>query len=214
MKCLLCNLNFTTDETLRTHYIWHHSINANNEFFEDLFLPVNNLKRCEKCMMEFKNCRSKKTHMFLFHYNQSGGSTTNQQLTINVLKRGPITYFSINFNQHRKFYNFFGECIVNDFIDSVYVRFVPAGEIKIQGYAEIINQQQGEIITSKNKRVWLANGYTAKHFNPYVRGALKNEILKRLILNGETGSSWTSKRFQRLQIITTSFESSKSIISS
>ena len=161
MKCLLCNLNFITDETLRTHYIWHHLINANNEFFEDLFLPDNNLKRCEKCMIEFKNCRSKKNHIFLFHYNQSGGSTTNQQLPINVLKRGPITYFSV-----------------------------------------IINQQQGEIITSENKRVWLTNVYTAKHFN------------QRLILNGETGSTWTFKRFQRLQIITTSFESSKSIISS
>ena len=93
------------------------------------------------------------------------------------------------------------------------MRFVPAGEINIQGYAELINQQQGEIITSENERVWLTNVYTTKHFNRYVRGALKNEILKRLILNGETGSSWTFKRFQRLQIITTSFESSKSIIS-
>ena len=131
-----------------------------------------------------------------------------------MLKRGPITYFRVNFNQHKNFYNFFEENIVDDFIDSVYVRFVPPGEIKIQGYAELINQQQSEIITSENKRVWLTNVYTAKHFNPYVRGALKNEILKRLIINGETGSSWTFKRFQRLQIITTSFENSKSIISS
>ena len=40
---------FITDETLRTHYICHHSINAGNIFFEDLFSPDNNLKRCEKC---------------------------------------------------------------------------------------------------------------------------------------------------------------------
>ena len=44
-------------------------------------------------MMEFRNCRSKKNHMFLFHYNQAGRSTTNQQLPINALKRNPITYF-------------------------------------------------------------------------------------------------------------------------
>ena len=73
----------------------------------------------------------------------------NQQLPINVFKRGPIKYFSINFNQHEKFYNFYEESIVDDFIDSVYARFVPAGEIKIQGYAEIINQQQGEIMYNK-----------------------------------------------------------------
>ena len=151
--------------------------------------------------------------MFLFHYNQSGGGKMNQQLPLNVLKRGPITYFSVNFNQHKDFYNFFEESIVDDFLDAVYARFVPDGEIKIQGYAEIINQQQGNNIISENKRVWLTNVYTAKHFNPYVRGAVRNDILKRLIFNGETGSSWVFKRFQRLQIITTSVKSFNSIIS-
>ena len=127
--------------------------------------------------------------MFLFHYNQSGGSRMNQQLPLNVLKRGPITYFSVNFNQHKDFYNFFEESIVDDFLDAVYARFAPDDEIKIQGYAEIINQQQGNNIISENKRVWLTNVYTAKHFKPYVRGAVRNDILKRLIFNGDTGSS-------------------------
>ena len=115
--------------------------------------------------------------MFLFHYNQSEGSRMNQQLPLNVLKRGPITYFSVNFNQHKDFYNFFEESIVDDFLDAVYARFVPDGEIKIQGYAEIINQQQDDNIISENERVWLTNFYTAKHFNLYVRGAVKNNIL-------------------------------------
>ena len=105
----------------------------------------------------------------------------NQQLPVNVLKHGPITYFSINFIQHKGFYNFFEESIVDDFLGTVYAHLVPDGEIKIQGYAEIINQQQGEIIISENKRVWLTNVYTAKRFNPYVRGAVRNDILKRFI---------------------------------
>ena len=67
--------------------------------------------------------------MFLFHYNQSEGSPMNQQVPLNVLKRCPITYFSENFNQHNNFYNFFEESIVDDFLGSVYARFVPAGEI-------------------------------------------------------------------------------------
>ena len=55
-----------SDETLRMHYIWQHLINVNDKFFEDLFLPDNNLKSCEKCMMEFKNCRlKKKPHVFV-----------------------------------------------------------------------------------------------------------------------------------------------------
>ena len=101
----------------------------------------------------------------------------NQQLPLNVLKRGPITYFSINFNQLKDFYNFSEESIVDDFLHAVYTRFVPDGEIKIQGYAEIINQQQGDNVIFENKRVWLTNFYTGKHFNPYIRGAVKNDIL-------------------------------------
>ena len=165
-------------------------------------------------MMEFENCGLRKNHMFLLHYNQSGGSATNQQPLTNVLGCGLITYFSINYNQRKNFYNFFEESIADDFIESVYVRFVPAAQVKIQGYAEIINQQQGEVITSENKRVWLANVYIGKHFNLYIRAALKSEFLKRLIHNGQTGSSWTFKRFERLQIITTSLESFKTLNSS
>ena len=50
--------------------------------------------------------------MFLFHYGkhqQLGGNRDprNSTLPINVLKRGPITYYSINFNQHKNFYDFF-----------------------------------------------------------------------------------------------------------
>ena len=140
MKCLTSNLNFITDETLRSHYIWQHSINENNEFFEDLFLPDNNLRRCKKCMMEFKNSMVRKNHMFLLHCNQSGGSRINQQLPVNAVKRGQITYYSVNFHQHKKFYNFSKESIVDDFFDSVYAQFVRVAQVSIQGYAEIINQ--------------------------------------------------------------------------
>ena len=77
--------------------------------------------------------------MFLLHYNQMGGKRRNQQLPINILKRGSIKYFSINYNQHINFY--FQEQIADDFLDSVYGRFVSSDtEYKIQRYAEIINQ--------------------------------------------------------------------------
>ena len=88
------------------------------------------------------------------------------------------------------------------FLQGVYNRFNPADEYKFQGHAEIIHQQKGESVVSENARVWLTNVYTAKYLNPYIRGAIKNNILKRIVLNGETGSSWVFKRFKRLQIIT------------
>ena len=135
-------------------------------------------------MMEFKNCRLKKNHMFLFYYSQAGGSRLNQQLPINVLRRGSIKYFSINYNQHKNFYNIFQESVVDDFLEAVYARFTPDDEYEIQGYTEIINHQQGESIISESTRVWMTNVYTAKYFNPYVRGAIKNDIVKRVITNG------------------------------
>ena len=108
----------------------------------------------------------------------------------------PITYFSINYNQHKSFFNFFQEKIVDDFLDAVYRRFFSDGEYKIQGYTEIINQQQGEFIVAESTRVWLTNTYAARHFNNYVKGSIKREIAGRIIVNGLTGSSWFFKRFK------------------
>ena len=69
------------------------------------------------------------------------------------------------------------------------------------GYAEIINQQLGEFIVAESNRVWLTITLTAKYFSEYVRSSIKSEILKRVIVNGQTGSSWHFKRFDRLTII-------------
>ena len=82
MKCLLCNLNFLSDETLKNHYIWQHLVNEDNCYFKDLFTPDVNLRGCDICKILFKNSRTRKNHMFLLHYNQMGGNRRNQQLPI------------------------------------------------------------------------------------------------------------------------------------
>ena len=115
MKCLLCNLNFSSEETLKNHYIWQRLVNEDSCYFKDLFTPDINLRGCNICKIDFKNSRTWKNHMFLLHYDQMGGNRWNQQLPINVLRRGPITYFSINYNQHKSFYNFFQEQILMTF---------------------------------------------------------------------------------------------------
>ena len=48
----------------------------------------------------FRIAVRKKNHNFLFHIHQQIGGAINQLLLLNVLKRGPITYSSINFYQH------------------------------------------------------------------------------------------------------------------
>ena len=152
--------------------------------------------------------------MFLLHHGQMGGKRGNGQLPVNILKRGPITYYTITYEQHINFYDFFSDRIVEDFLNSVYSRYDPDKEDKIQGYAEIINQQQGEFIIIENTRVWLTNTFTAKYFNDYVRSEIRDDIVKRIIINGQMGSSWFFKRINRLNVIAAPVEDINRIFSS
>ena len=168
-----------------------------------MFLPDTIEKKCDFCDIIFKTCRQKKYFAF-FSYgtkNQFGGSKRST-LPINILEWGSITYFSINYTQHKNCYDFFTSDIVDGFLQSVYEVYHPQ-ESKIQAFFEIINQQRGEVILEDN-RAWLTNSFNKKHYNTFIQGEVKNEIIKRIILNGQSGSNWFFKRFERLTIITTS----------
>lgn len=102
----------------------------------------------------------------------------------------------------------FFESIVDHFLQAVYNCFVSDNEYKIQGYAEIINQQQADFIMAES-----TNTFTARHFNPYVRESIKSEIVKRVVVDGLTDSSWFFKRFQRLTVIMTSVKDFQTIMS-
>ena len=170
MKCLLCSIQFLSESMLKRHYINHHCRNEDDVHYKNLFEPDTLDKTCRICRTVFDSLRTKKKHMFLFHYLQTGGSggRRTSDLPLNILRRGPITYYSINFGQHKNFYDFFSTDVVDIFLNNVYQVYQPNKENKIQGYAEIIKQQRGEIVL-ENKKVWLANVYRSKHFNDFVR---------------------------------------------
>ena len=71
------------------------------------------------------------------------------------MKRGPITYYSINSYQHKNLYDNFDEKIVDRFFNSVQRSFksVRGKEFKMQGYFELKNYQQTEITALENTRV-------------------------------------------------------------
>ena len=118
MKCLQCGLNCSTEKVIKKHYVDYNQIKENDTFFKDLFLPATIEKKCNFCDIIFKTCRQKKIHMFFFHYDTKKrfGGSQGSTLPINILKRGSITYFSINFIQHKSFYDFFTSDIVDDFL--------------------------------------------------------------------------------------------------
>ena len=43
----------------------------------------------------------------------------------------------------------------------------------IQGYVELINYQQTEVVNLENTRVWLKNVFQGCYFNAYIRGEIK-----------------------------------------
>ena len=45
------------------------------------------------------------------------------------------------------------------------------------------------------------NAFNSKHLNDFVRGEIRDEITRAVIVNGETGSSWHFMRFEILTII-------------
>ena len=98
----------------------------------------------------------KKKHNFLFHRNQQIGGAIKREL-VNVLRRGPITYFSINFSQHESFYDFYNENVVNNFLNSVKDVFVLA-------YFELKNYQRTETVDLENTKVWLTHVFTNQRF--------------------------------------------------
>ena len=141
-----------------------------------------------------KHADKKNTYVFFFFslwYKKRFGGSKSTALPVNILKLGSIAYFSINFTQHKNFHDFFTSDIVDNFLQSVYEVYLPL-EKKIQAFFEIINQQRGEVILEDN-RAWLTNSCKTKHFNTFIRGEIKNEIIKRIIINGQSGSSWFFK---------------------
>lgn len=176
MECLLCHFRSDNVSVLKDHYLNFHNVDTKDCHFLDLFKPDTlGDDKCFECSVVFRNCRKKKNHMFLYHYNQRGGARNDRGARLNVLKRGQ-------------------KLIILSISDNIY---------KFQAYFEIVTQQRtpdNDTFLTKN-RSWITNVFCFKYFNEFLRGELKDEITKRIIHNGLTGSSWFFKRFERLNII-------------
>ena len=187
-QCLLCSIQCIQAQDLKRYYISCHRVNENDYCFKESF---------SSNTME-KSCRVKKNHMFLYHYGKQFGSGTK---SINVLKRDKSEYYTINFDQHQNIYNFFDGGLVDKFIRAVRQNFKAGKHNRtFQGYAEIVYQQRGEIFL-ENKRASLTNSFESKYFNNFVMSEIRDGITKRIIVNGETGSGWYFKKFNRLIVI-------------
>lgn len=59
---------------------------------------------------------------------------------------------------------------------------------------------------------WLTDAYSFVYFNSFVLRELAKNFMKRVIVNGFTGSNWRFKRFEHLSIISISINKNLSIV--
>ena len=65
-------------------------------------------------------------------------------------------------------------------------KFYRSNKVKIQASMELMNYQPTEIIELKIRRNWMTDVYTCKFFNEFVRGQIKNDLMKRDSLEKRT----------------------------
>ena len=151
MRCLFRSLHFIWESVLKKHYVDYHFINDQDIFLKICSRQIQLTRHAEFAKKLLKVLEVKKYTCSFFTIE-----TISRWVEIEALepafyllmffKREPIAYYSINFNQHQKFYDFFSSGTVDTFLESVYEIYLPTKVNKFQGYAEIVNEQGGEII--------------------------------------------------------------------
>ena len=133
---------------------------------------------------------------------------SGQRALLNILRRGKIVEFSINFEQHRDHYNFFDDDIVPRFLDVVHKNFVPEPntKYKFHGFFEILNWRGLPNESHPTARSWFTNVYRFSHFNGFVRQKMKEQMQNKIINNGHSRSSWHFFRFESLKVIVASLK--------
>ena len=196
MKRLLCGLE-TDKESLIKHYIIFHKVDPQNYFFKYLFL-VDNETICNEC------CRCGEfiaTKLHQRHHN----FLPFEEKPIAIKNIRDLTSYEISVEKHGEYYNFSEpDTIIEEFLQNGKLRFKPIGEdVSIKCGFSIQNIQPAPTtytVTMTNARYWSTDIYRTTYFNEHVLFSLKDDIKKRVIVNGLSGSSWHFNKFLYLNL--------------
>ena len=144
-------------------------------------------------------------HDFLKHYKD--GKNIVEEKPVIVTNIGKVTKFEINYQDHSMFYAFHNsESIVDEFLFNVKnkirrsnVDFLIRSGLSLENIQSAVNDFNEPL---KNSRYWTTGPIQTKYFNDYVYFTISEPILKRVINNGLTGSSWHFNRFLYINIKT------------
>ena len=201
MKCLSCDFKSNEKTEVENHYLNFHNVDKNNIFYEK-----NNVfhgRRCVRCEEFIPTTKFKLFHDFLKHY--SNGKNIIEEKPILVTKIGKVTKFEINYQNHSSFYDFYNsESVVEEFLFNVKnkiqrsnVEFLIRSGFSLENIQSALDEYNEPL---KNSRYWTTDPIQTKSFNYYVCFTMRDSILKRVINNGLTGSSWHFNRFLHINI--------------
>ena len=210
MKCLLCNFQSANELEIENHYINFHNVDKKNRYFKKLMKDKNDVfvgERCMKCNEFIPTSGYRKSHNFLKHY-KDGKDFVFEDKPISIVEIGSnIRKYEIKFSEHSSFYDFFNsEKVVDDFLTNVRKKikrtntyFLIRCGFSIEHLQPTLDNYNEPL---KNTRYWSTEPIETKSFNDFVYFNIRESILKRVINNGLTGSSWRFNRFVYINIKT------------
>ena len=120
--------NFSKSRRIIEHYVSYHNVDKNNRFFQRLFQSKNKtlLKHFVRCSEFLTTEKHKSAHNFLKYESKR---ISFEDKPIDIVRFLGLTIYSIEFQKHKKLYNFFNsEKGVEDFSRNVRYKFKPAGK--------------------------------------------------------------------------------------
>ena len=205
MKCLLCSSVFENQKELLDHYVSYHNVDEKNWFFQKLFQSDNRafLKNCLRCDRFLTTKKEKAVHDFLKHYNE-GKEIHFEEKRLDIIRYPALLIYQIEYKKYSNHYSFFNskKC-VEEFLQKVKYRFHTTSKKWFKCSFIIENTQNSirpDLEPLLNTRYWTNKTYDSVYFNDFIFHAMKYDILKRVINNNMSGTSWYFKRFLYIAI--------------
>ena len=188
---------------MKEYYIRFHKVDPKNEFFKRISEEAKNVfhgKKCVTCQELLPTSKFKITHEFLRHYGN--GRNTIEEKPVIITYFGAVEKFDITSQEHSSDFDFYNsESLVDEFLLNVKSRikgsnvdsFTRCG-FSLENFQLLPTDNKQPL---KNSWYWLTEpkSFETKSFNDLVFFSIRESILKRVINNGMTSSSWHFNRF-------------------
>ena len=213
MKCLLCEYNDNKKDNLKRHYVICHNVDENNLFFQKMINGKSNgiyNRRCGYCN-EFV-VANKQTHNFLKHYGKGLSINDNDNndddiddKPVDIVNTPGLKKIEISFKQHSSFYDFFDSvALVDSFLAQVKdIMKRNDNKVLIRAGFCIENIQQpldGYSDPLTSNRYWSTEPLQTNYLNDFILFKVRDSILKRVIVNRESGSAWNFNKFNYINV--------------